>query len=82
MISKGMCSTVLLHCLEEGAEGELSAPAVGAAQSGSFSDLSFPVLLRPLFLLNKRSVNKQQSRNVLLVQGERTRFLTPFGAPC
>lgn len=52
-----MGSTVLLHRLEEGAEGELSAPAVSAAQSGSFGDLSFPVLLRSFFLLNKRSVN-------------------------
>lgn len=77
-----MCSTVLLHRLEEGAEGELSAPAVSAAESGSFSDLSFPVPLRSLFILNKRSINKQQRRNVLLVQGERIRFLTPSGAPC
>lgn len=77
-----MCSIVLLHRLEEGAEGELSAPAVSAAQSGSFSHLSFPVLLRSLFLLNKRTVNKQQSSNVLLVQVDRTRFLTPSGAPC
>lgn len=77
-----MCSTFLLHRLEEGAEGELSAPAVGAAQSGSFSDLSFPAPFQSLFILNERSVDQQRSRNALLVQGDRTRFLTPSAAPC
>lgn len=53
-----MHSAVLLHRLEEGAEGELSAPAVSSSQSGFFSDLSFTVLLWFLFILNKRSINK------------------------
>lgn len=53
-----LCSTVLLHCREEGAEGELPGPAVSRTHSGLLGGLSFPVLLRPLSILNKRNIDK------------------------
>lgn len=53
-----MSSAVLLHRLEEGAEGELSAPAARSTQSGFLRGLFFSVLLRSLLILNKRNNNK------------------------
>lgn len=51
-------SAVLLHRLEEGAEGELSAPAASSAQSGFLRGLLLSVLLRPLLRLRKRNIDQ------------------------
>lgn len=53
-----MSSAVLLHCLKEGAEGELSAPAVSSSQSGFLRGLFVSVFLRSLLVLNKRNIDK------------------------
>lgn len=50
-----MSSAVLLHRLEVGAEGALSAPAARATQSGFLRGLFFPVFLWSLWILNKRN---------------------------
>lgn len=60
-----MSSAILLHRLEEGAEAELSAPAVCSTQSGFLGGLFLSLLLQSLLTLNKRNINKWQSRNLL-----------------